>query len=426
MNHREHHTLRFGGCVIPVPVSRNRILVLSFIVNFLWAPVNLVSYESFITVDDPSGPNSTLFSKYTLNDNNTLTLEWNGNPSFVRLEYTGRLSDQWYKAHFPEYITWVDREQTIVPLSDSQAFYRLAVYDEAVKRLPVKLLVPDHLRETTKVPLIIALHPWFTSAAYLDQSQLPLSSYYNDFNGDGYILALPDGLRDRGTARYFSPETSEYGEFHRDGARGWNAHPGCCKDEGDQWVDDIHYMQLLVNRIASEYPVDRRRIYIVGIENGAHMVHSCLKRFNYIFAAGVAINGTTSSWLDDFGATATNTAILQIHSRYDPRALYNGGGYGVFPGSFAGVEDTLNAWAESMEIEGNLIPTGETLDLDLDNPGIDTDTFRFPDSDRIELWALQSGSSHRPAFVKKETGDQITVGDAPRLILEWLFRFQLE
>lgn len=125
--------------------------------------------------------------------------------------------------------------------------------------------------------------------------------------------------------------------------------PGeCCREKDKEGIDDVAFIRAVVEDIAAKAPVDRRRIYVVGIGNGAALAHRVAQALPMLVAAVAAVAGTPAQV--DFNVTAP-VPLLQIHSADDPEAPY-GGGDTTLPGwrekvPQAGVAKTLRRWVQA-------------------------------------------------------------------------------
>jgi polyhydroxybutyrate depolymerase len=64
----------------------------------------------------------------------------------------------------------------------------------------------------------------------------------------------------------------------------WNA-GGCCGDAAADDVDDTAFLTATVGEVASHYPIDRSRVYLVGYSNGARMAFTEICAQPGVFAA---------------------------------------------------------------------------------------------------------------------------------------------
>jgi len=49
--------------------------------------------------------------------------------------------------------------------------------------------------------------------------------------------------------------------------RFWNASEACCNFDNNS-VDDVAYLQSLISEIQKSYPIDPKRVYLIGHSNG--------------------------------------------------------------------------------------------------------------------------------------------------------------
>lgn len=152
---------------------------------------------------------------------------------------------------------------------------------------------------TDTAPLVVMLHGGFGSGAQAERSY-----HWNAEADNGHFLvAYPDGLN-----------------------RAWNAGTCCGRPQRDD-VDDVGFITAMVGAIEGQMPIDRARVYVTGMSNGAMMALR-LGCQSDTFAAIAAVAGTL---LTDC-SRASPASLLQIHGTADDRVPYPGG-----PGKAFGV-----------------------------------------------------------------------------------------
>ena len=142
------------------------------------------------------------------------------------------------------------------------------------------------------MPLAAILHGGFGNGAQAERS------YHWDAEADNghFLVAYPDGLN-----------------------RAWNAGTCCGEPQRDN-VDDVGFITTMVEAIKQEIPIDRARVYVTGMSNGAMMALR-LGCQTGTFAAIAPVAGTL---LTDC-SQARPKSVLQIHGTADDRVPYNGG-----------------------------------------------------------------------------------------------------
>jgi poly(3-hydroxybutyrate) depolymerase len=143
---------------------------------------------------------------------------------------------------------WEQLGATDSPLSTAPnlpgAFYQLRSPRSA------RVYVPSSYDGRTPLPLVLVLHGLNNDAAdILDYFRMePLAE------ARGFLICHPEGT------------------VGRNGWRFWNATDACCNFSGPT-VDDSAYLRGLIEELARQYVVDRKRIYVTGHSNGGFMAY---------------------------------------------------------------------------------------------------------------------------------------------------------
>lgn len=243
-----------------------------------------------------------------------------------------------------------------------------------------RIYVPSGSDGKTPLPLVLVLHGYNGSAAsYLDYFQFePLAEER------GFLVCHPEGTLDRLGSRF------------------WNATDACCNFYGSD-VDDSAYLRGLIEEIAREYPVDRKRIHVVGHSNGGFMSYRMALDHGDLIAGIASLAGVT--FLDpDTAHPKIPVNILQIHGTADEVVPYVGGALtgdlpvtALFPGAWA----TIQTWADFNGCRGRISEDQPSMDFDWDVPGLDTTVMRYtncPPGGEVELWTIHGGK-HTPRLV---------------------------
>lgn len=238
---------------------------------------------------------------------------------------------------------------------------------------PYELKVPEGYDRQQPTPLVVLLHG-YSSNGSAQNAYFRLSALADREN---FLLAYPDGTRDRVGNRF------------------WNATDACC-DFFNHGVDDVAYLDAVIDEIAGRYNVDPRRLFLVGHSNGAFMAH----RFACDRAGRVAAIVTLAGmqWQDATRCGAGSpVSVLHVHGRQDQVIDYEGGS--TPKGPYPGAVETVEAWAAKNGCTGTLGPTGRRLDLEARVAGEETVVERYsacPGAE-VELWTIEGGA-HVPAF----------------------------
>lgn len=138
----------------------------------------------------------------------------------------------------------------------------------------------------------------------------------------GFIAVYPDG-------------TGPGGKLYT-----WNAgsFPGKLNPKA---ADDVAFIGKLLDELPQLLPVDRKRIYLSGMSNGAMMAYRLAVELPNRFAAVCAISGTLA--LED-AEPKTPMPILHMHGTKDGLVPFDGTMKGGGPFRFPSVAETLRHW----------------------------------------------------------------------------------
>jgi polyhydroxybutyrate depolymerase len=166
---------------------------------------------------------------------------------------------------------------------------------------------------------------------------------------DGFVLAMPRAV----------------GEVWNDGryrAPGWPEHDG---------IDDVGYLLAVVDDIGRRQPIDPRRVYVVGMSNGATMAGRLAWEHPDRVAAIAQVAGTVAAEIVEGPRPATPVPLLEVHGTRDRVAPYDGGRADLWvrllarrpAGPLLGVDEWARRWVErNAATEG---PQVETLAPDV-------------------------------------------------------------
>lgn len=238
-------------------------------------------------------------------------------------------------------------------------------------RGPVTVRVPTTYNPAEAAPLLILLHGYTFDADLMEGyfNFAPLAQEH------GFIYTYPDGTLDSANLRF------------------WNATSACCDMEGSG-VDDVGYLNGLLNVIESQYNIDPQRVHVVGHSNGGFMAYRLACESAGRFASIVSFAGAA---LNDPAACTPGSALhtLQIHGTLDPIVSYFGGFILDF---FPSATETAEQWATHNGCSLSPI-SGSNINLDGGIFGNETGVLRWETGcsagGSSELWTINLGG-HLP------------------------------
>lgn len=250
---------------------------------------------------------------------------------------------------------------------------------------PTDLLLPKEQSPTNAVPLLINLH---------------------GYAGDGFAHSAYTFLQEAATKAglaYLAPTGNE-DSF---GSTYWNASTACC-DFNNSNVDDVKYVNSLINEAQKVSNIDPQRIYLFGHSNGHFMSYAylCSGATNIAAIAGIA--GAMEPNPKSCKARANN--ILHIHGEQDGTILYEGGA--IFGNAYSSVEETIKFWSETNQCTRSGTTRADLLSsLEGKETKIATHACA---SNSLELWSMPDGA-HTP-------GLDLNFADS---VLKWLLGHSL-
>ncbi|MBM9575958.1 prolyl oligopeptidase family serine peptidase [Leptospira sp. 201903070] len=178
--------------------------------------------------------------------------------------------------------------------------------------LPEKKLSPGD-----KLPLVLGLHGRLGSGKnIMDDSKLNLVS-----DREGFIVVYPDGI-------------------DRSWADGRGATPA-----DKQKIDDVRFLEKLIDHISEIYPIAKEKIFIFGHSNGGFMTQRMLIEKTKRFRAGVSVSSQISEFILRNFEPSANVSVAFINGTKDGIVPYYGG-YVRDGGEILSVEDSVDRWLQ--------------------------------------------------------------------------------
>ncbi len=204
-----------------------------------------------------------------------------------------------------------------------------SVYDSLTYKGLVRtylIHVPPGYVNTKPTSLIIALHGGFGSAVNIENQSL-LSIKSDEAN---FIVVYPEGIKVLGI-------------------RTWNA-GGCCGAAESFNIDDVGFIDTLIEKLSAEYNIDQKKIFATGISNGGMMCYRLASDLSNKIAAiapvaAIMVIKTTVN-------ASRAVPIIHFHSFNDTNVPYTGGiGSGVSDHYNPPLDSVFNVW---MNVNGCL------------------------------------------------------------------------
>jgi polyhydroxybutyrate depolymerase len=261
---------------------------------------------------------------------------------------------------------------------------------------PAQLVAPAEV--TAPAPLVVFLH-----------------GYASDATGHDAYLGVTDQARRRGLY-VLLPE----GTTSPRGRQFWDATSACCNFTGTP-VDDVAYLQDLIDEAIATRPIDPDRVYVFGHSNGGFMAYRLACERADQVAAVASLAGADQ--LDEQACEPTEAvSVLHLHGTDDDVVSYDGGpsllpvgDETVQPGTsraYPGAVDTVQRWATRSGCDPEPVQ-GQPVDLDAGIDGAETAVATYrgcDDGAEVELGTIEGGG-HVPRLPHEVVGSAV---------LDWL------
>lgn len=165
--------------------------------------------------------------------------------------------------------------------------------DSGGRTRTLRLHVPSGYDPAQPTPLVLNFHGYTSNA----QQQEAYSGMIARANAQGFIAVHPEGV-----------------------SSSWNAGT-CCGTAAQSAVDDVGFVDDLLDAVSAEYCVDPARIYATGMSNGGFMSHRLACDLSHRIAAIASVAGydvTTSC------APERPVPVIHFHGTADGTVDYNG------------------------------------------------------------------------------------------------------
>ncbi|MBL9016192.1 MAG: hypothetical protein JNL83_18535 [Myxococcales bacterium] len=236
---------------------------------------------------------------------------------------------------------------------------------------PVTIGAPATLTDGKQYPLVVVLHGYsangFVQEAYFGMNALP--------DRDEALVLAPDGTVDSSGKQF------------------WNADAECCDFDGKN-PDDVGYIGGLIDDVLDTWPVDPKKVFVIGHSNGGFMSYRMACERADVIAAIAPLAGLASSM--PAGCNPSKPVnVLHMHGTVDQTVPY---GPTAAVGQIGAV-GSVSQWAQKNGCGTTRTAAGD-LDLETSQAGAETHTFKTdgcPVGGSVDLWTME-GVGHIPSL----------------------------
>ncbi|MCK9613051.1 MAG: PHB depolymerase family esterase [Bacteroidales bacterium] len=175
----------------------------------------------------------------------------------------------------------------------------------------------------------------------------------------------------------------------------WNSGAGFMGYYPNSTVDDVGFINALVDTTKANYSIDSSKVYLCGFSMGGFMTERMALQSNSKFAAFASMSGTIGSGITSFNP-GRPIRIAHFHGTSDATVAFSGNSYGV------DADSLINFWVLN---NGGSFTHDSIQYLNTVNDNITVDRFKYstgnPDN---EVWFFRmNGADH--TILYKPTND---------------------
>lgn len=135
----------------------------------------------------------------------------------------------------------------------------------------------------------------------------------------------------------------------------WNA-GFCCGYARENSIDDVQYIVELLEFLKAKYPIDEKRVYLVGLSNGGMLTYELVSKHPELFAGAAIVSSTPAGGQSEENITriqppAEPVPMIIFHGKLDSVIPYAGGYAGDSQENtlyFPSVAESVALWAAGM------------------------------------------------------------------------------
>lgn len=189
------------------------------------------------------------------------------------------------------------------------------------------LHLPSDYNEFTEYPLLLAFHGGF-GFNWQFRNESNFSHYADSLE---FIVVYPQAIGS---------------------TRSWNT-GSCCGWAFNNDINDVLFVEKLIEKLTSEFSIDEERIYATGFSSGAMFSYALACELSEQFAAVAPVS--SSMLINECNPDCTPVPIIHLHAEKDSSALFHGGISEniLLPFYYPPVDSVMQEWAIKNGCEQN-------------------------------------------------------------------------
>lgn len=291
-----------------------------------------------------------------------------------------RLKEKWIKKQYEQSAPLASRD-TSTPITKSGT-YTFGITFQNQERY-YKIYLPPTYNPLKPIPLIFAFHGGGGNMEI--QSKEKFYKLTTIADKEGFGVVFPNG----------------YSRFKSGKVATWNA-GNCCGEARNKEIDDVGFIREVFNKLKAQLNLDLKKVYAIGMSNGAMMSYQLACEASDIFKAIGAVAGTDNTLKC---APDRPVSILHIHALNDDHVQYQGGrgkkaASKEYVPEFVSVQATLHKWKKILKCKDDFKVTSPKIGVEIQ------DLQNCQNGSQIKHIKLSDGGHSWPGGVKPRGTDE--------------------
>lgn len=240
------------------------------------------------------------------------------------------------------------------------------------------IYIPSSYDRTKPTPLVIALHGGGGTGK--DMVRLTVEGFNTLADREGFIVVYPDGIEKHWNDGRGGDET------------GYRAHV--------ENIDDVGFISALIDHVVKELSIDRKRVYVTGMSNGAIMSHRLACELSDKITAIASVAGNIPERLYPKCAPTRPIPVMLINNLNDPLMPFEGGMIGTIRhplGKVLSTSSTINFWIKHNQCSSTPTITCEPDRDSTDGTGVRKEAYEnCKNGVEVILYVIEGGGHTWP------------------------------
>lgn len=262
--------------------------------------------------------------------------------------------------------------------------------------------LPYRYKKENKMPVVFVLHGGLGNA----QTAMRMTDMNSLADKEKFIVVYPNG-----TGRFKNRFLT------------WNASYNCCGYAMREEIDDVKFINKVIEEIKNDYNVDKQRIYVSGMSNGGMMSYRLACELSKKIAAIAVVAGALNY---QYCSPVDTVPVIIFHGKKDYHVPFNGGvgkksvgrfyrkKYGLEPRADQPVDTAVDFWCKNNGCQ----PTAKVIE----NEQLIKKVYdQCVDETELVLYIIKNGGHSWPGGVKLRKRADDPVEDIVATEIIWDF-----